>query len=287
MACHERGLPVTAQTSVHPKAASFQKVSSSWLSGILGTARKAVTHPVVGATIATTAIPLLAQAVGSHIQGRRDAKSKAESFRTMIGMHRGLKNYDPIMVSRVYNSIHNVNPMMANDPLVAGSLVENVLNSGDIMQSAGVGNLALIATIKDLASVRNQVSGSSRNEAGAGLGTQFGATARALVDNAQSNYREVDRQHGLQKQLDDFKAHAKDTAEIEKQKRVADRLMSEHHQMNAASRAMAQGAEAIRQAGGRVDPGFMADLQQSIADRAEEAAMGHKRSALSEAIKAY
>lgn len=113
------------------------------------------------------AAPLIGAGIdaGSNYKRKLDAaKQKTQSYRTMLELHPHLKQRDPQEISRLYSSLHAAAPTMANDPLVAGAWVDNIIEQNGTFGSS---NQALLSSIKDLAGIRNNMSSAMRNEGGA------------------------------------------------------------------------------------------------------------------------
>jgi len=258
--------------SKHPLAVAFKKVSEI-SPGFLGRALDAAkgVAPVFAAALAATAAPMIAGGVGNMLQRRNDAKGKAEAYREMLSMHAGLRKHDPVQVSRIYNSIHNANPMMARDPLVAGSIVENVINSNDIYQ--GDSTAGLLAVVKDLAGVRNSMSGAMRNESG--LGASFASAASGMVNNFEKLYANVEKQHGqaahLQKKLDFIAERSEEDAKAEKARAMQHTLNAAMAGNQAAARAVREAAEDMRAAGHYLGPKYHQHLRNKIEATATQA----------------
>jgi hypothetical protein len=129
-----------------------------------------------------TAVPLIgmlaAPLVGAGInaaagakQRRDSAKEKTVAFRSMLDLHPHLKTRDSGEVSRIYNSLHNANPLLARDPMVAGAWVDNIIESKGPGQET---HQQLLNAVKDLAGIRSNMATALRNESGrAGPGARF------------------------------------------------------------------------------------------------------------------
>lgn len=224
--------------SKHPRAAAFKiamDVKPSFLSRALGAAKTVATSPMFWGPMAAAAVPMAAGELGGAIQRRNDARAKDRAYRDMLGMHAGLRKHDPVHVSRIYNSIHNANPMLARDPVVAGSIVENVINSNDIYQ--GDSTTGLLAVVKDLAGIRNHMSGAIRNEGG--LGSRLEAASGKLVGGFVQNYADIEKQHGevahLRKTIEDVKARSAAEANENRAKAVMAKMQTTARQYKEES----------------------------------------------------
>jgi hypothetical protein len=157
-------------------------------------------------------------AAAGAIGRMREAKRKAVAYKEMLNIHPQLKGRDPVLVGRIYNSLHNVNPTMAKDPMVAGAWVDTIVESGglDAVQSSR----ALLDAVKDLSGIRSQMASAARSEAGPGPG----AAVERLVDRGITRYREVDKEHG---EIASLKGQLKGVQERQAQEKVtayADRV---------------------------------------------------------------
>lgn len=86
-----------------------------------------------GLQIAAVGMPLVtATAAGaSALYDKMTAASrKAQAFKTMIGENPHLHDRDPVLVQRYFNTLHNLNPQLAQDPTVAASFVNNMVMTG-------------------------------------------------------------------------------------------------------------------------------------------------------------
>lgn len=155
-----------------------------------------------------TAIPLLsmvaAPVIGAGVNAAVDkrkqinaAKEKTVAFRTMLDLHPHLKKRDAAEVSRIYSSLHNVNPILARDPMVAGAWVDNIIESKNEI-GAGAANHALLAAVKDLSGIRNQLSGAMRSESSSHpAGQRFETMVSQLGQQLGRAYDHADK-HALE-----------------------------------------------------------------------------------------
>lgn len=84
------------------------------------------------AVIASIAAPFVGFGIGQAegmFRRRRMEQQKTDSYKQMLSLHPHLQQRDPGEVSRIFNSIHNVSPTMARDPMVAGAWVDNVIEN--------------------------------------------------------------------------------------------------------------------------------------------------------------
>ena len=117
-------------------------------------------------TIAMLAAPLVGAGVGMLETRRRSSQAavqKATAYREMMGLHPHLARRDPGEVNRIYNSLYNVSPTMAVDPMVAGAWVDNVIESKGVGYNSHQG---LLTAVKELSGIERSVA-DTRNARGA------------------------------------------------------------------------------------------------------------------------
>lgn len=156
--------------------------------------RSMFTNPATAIPLASmVAAPLVGAGINAAVRHKSTidaAKEKTVAYRTMLDLHPHLKKRDSAEVSRIYNSLHNVNPVMARDPLVAGAWVDNIVESKD---QFGGSHQAVLNAVKDLSGIRSQMSQAIRSERGdvnAGqrferLVTDFGSQIGKAYDYAE------------------------------------------------------------------------------------------------------
>lgn len=152
--------------------------------GFLDTVKRLGSEP---AFLATLAAPLVGAGLGAANDYRKklhEAKAKTVSYRRMMELNPRLKLHDQKEVGLIYDSLHNVNPMLARDPLVASAWVDNIMENKipgtDSHQS-------LLVAVKDLAGIRSSLSQALRNEKGdSGKGVEsFMMNAGRALESAQ------------------------------------------------------------------------------------------------------
>lgn len=87
-----------------------------------------------GLTLAAVGLPLItATAMGASALYKKmtEANRKADHFKTMLNQNPHLRDRDPVLVQRYFNTLHNMNPDMAKDPTVAASFVNNMAMTGN------------------------------------------------------------------------------------------------------------------------------------------------------------
>lgn len=148
--------------------------------------------PVAGA-VATVGVGALSSAV----QRYQDAKADAASYKQMMGLHPSLQQRPEAKVRMLFQSLRNVNPTLARDPLVAGAWVDNVIeNNASLGDSAS--NQALLVAVKDMAQVRSHISGAVGRERDMRRGVLPGVMGQ-LAGGGVSGYQ---AQHNGQRALD-------------------------------------------------------------------------------------
>jgi hypothetical protein len=155
---------------------------------------------------------LAAGGIGALFGKAMDKRRKETGYHEMLGLHPDLKGRDAALVRRVYNSLYNVNPTMARDPMVSGAWVGTVLESGGLDPT--MTGRALLEGVKDLAGIRAQISRARSEEAREGFGVRPAVTkmveqgftrAKELVKERQDDTdREIKRLEGELKTLDRF-----------------------------------------------------------------------------------
>jgi hypothetical protein len=162
--------------------------------------------------------PLLAGSVGLGVllggvtdAGRKvldlvkEKATKASSYKAMVEKNPQLANADPTMVEDAFSTLYRFNPSYAEDPLVAGTFVKNVLDQERVD----------IGTISNLVGARKQItdarrgSGSSRDFflSKIPLGSVPGASGKdAAGPNAVSNYNVLAAQKSLEAAEEAYKA---------------------------------------------------------------------------------
>lgn len=85
---------------------------------------------------------------------------KARSYKTMMEKNPNLSEADPVTVEDAFNTLYRFNPTYAEDPLVAGTFVKNILDQERVD----------IGTISNLVAARKQIVDARR---GGGTGKDF------------------------------------------------------------------------------------------------------------------
>lgn len=133
-----------------------------------------------------------ATGVAGAVQKLVDARQQARSFKEMLELHPQLKTRDQAFVKRIYTSLHNVNPMMARDPMVAGAWTDTIIESGGLDQGAAA--RALLEGVKDLAQIRSSISQAKQRETSAPKA--IGAGVSRMVEHGFARGKELEREHG-------------------------------------------------------------------------------------------
>lgn len=179
--------------------------------------KSTVTSPgfvVPGALMAAGAgANMMRDVIGDAIE----AKRKAESYKAMVAAHPTLKGKPEKELRSIYNSVYNINPHMAKDPLVAGAIIDRIYTrQGMHGGSEATSNQGLLETAQELSGIRQSVSGALKSEfdVASKRKTDFargGEVAGTLWGNA---YRSTMEERGAlaesKKQLADFRQRAVD-----------------------------------------------------------------------------
>ncbi len=200
------------------------KKIASPLAGKPGLLRRMFSEPAFVATMAAPLVGLGASALGNHLSQVRGAKQKTTAMNEMLELHPHLKQRDRKEVARIFNSLHNVNPMMARDPMVSGAWVDNILESKTPGQNA---HHAVLHAVKDLAGIRSQISGAMRNEGG----SSAGSAAQAFTRDIGKEMSHVMR-GGVASAMHDMEERAKDLNKslderVENDNKMRQRLLSQ------------------------------------------------------------
>lgn len=136
--------------------------------------------PQFWAPVAATGLGVAA--TGGMLAGQKvlEARARAKSFKEMLDLHPQLKKRDQAQVKRIFSSLHNVNPMMSKDPMVAGSWVDTIMESGGIDER--MQGKALLEGVKDLAGIRASLSKAKHEEGN--RAREFGGGVRHLAEPA-------------------------------------------------------------------------------------------------------
>lgn len=144
-----------------------------------------------------------------------DAKQKSRSFKDMMDMHPQLKERDPQFVQRIYSSLHNVNPMMARDPMVSGAWVDTIIESGGLDQ--GAASRALLEGVKDLAQIGSHMSRRDDNSGPRALGAALTAQVSHGFGRAKELEKEIGDIGAAHKQIKDIQeGYAREKADNHK-----------------------------------------------------------------------
>jgi hypothetical protein len=154
-----------------------------------------------------------ATGVASSIHKLIEARRQAKAFREMLELHPQLKTRDQALVKRIYTSLHNVNPMMARDPMVAGAWTDTIIESGGLDQSAAA--RALLEGVKDLAQIRSSISQATQRETN--FPKTIGANVSRMIEHGFARGKELEREYGdlaaAHKQIREIQeAHIKERA---------------------------------------------------------------------------
>ena len=145
------------------KVAGFMDVLRRGLHGTGAALKPLVKEPALLAAVAAPLVGVGVNEISKHRAALRQAKAKAENYRTMMELHPRLRIHDQKEIGRIYNTLHNINPTMGNDPLIAGAWIDNIMEMKVPGQEGG-SNQALLAAVKDLSGIRSSLSQALRNE---------------------------------------------------------------------------------------------------------------------------
>lgn len=135
------------------------------LSGVGGALKPLAKEPALLAAVAAPLIGAGVAEVSKHRAALRQAKAKAENYRTMMELTPRLRIHDQKEIGRIYNTLHNVNPIMGNDPLIAGAWIDNIMENKGVLGETS-SHQQLLNAVKDLSGIRSSLSQAIRNERG-------------------------------------------------------------------------------------------------------------------------
>jgi hypothetical protein len=145
------------------KVASFLDTLRRGLHSAGGALKPLAKEPALIAAIAAPLVGAGVNEVSKHREALRQAKAKADNYRTMMELTPRLRIHDQKEIGRIYNTLHNINPMMGNDPLIAGAWIDNIMeNKGTLGETSS--HQALLNAVKDLSGIRSSLSQAMRNE---------------------------------------------------------------------------------------------------------------------------
>lgn len=147
------------------KIAGFLDVLRRGLSNAGGALKPLAKEPALVAAVAAPLIGAGVNEISKHRAALRQAKAKAENYRTMMELTPRLRVHDQKEIGRIYNTLHNVNPMMGNDPLIAGAWIDNIMENKGVLGETS-SHQQLLNAVKDLSGIRSQMSAALRNERG-------------------------------------------------------------------------------------------------------------------------
>ncbi len=186
----------------------FAKTAGAW-----DTFKSVATSPGVVIPTAATAAGFGLNAVRDVLSDAMEARRKAQAFKGMIASHPVLKNKDQKDVRNIYNSLYNINPHMAKDPLVAGALVDRIYQRQESFGGRdATSNQGLLETAQELAGIRSQLSSAHANE-GKGRRDMSQLTER-FGDRFMAQMGALEQQHGAvaaaRRELEAYKQQVQD-----------------------------------------------------------------------------
>lgn len=170
-----------------------------------------------------TAAPLAAMAVGAGANKIRDvlsdaieARRKAEAYKAMIAAHPHFKSKPEKDLRNIYNSVYNINPTMAKDPLVAGALLDRIYTRQESFGGhEGTSNQGLLETVQDITKIRSDLASAQEKELKLQGRTDFTRPAEMVASNMVGSFGKIMDDMGevgrLKRQIEDRKQqdHAK------------------------------------------------------------------------------
>jgi len=171
---------MSATYTKHAKTAGY--FGDVWNS-VKGTTRALGKDPAFMGGVALMGAGAVMGGVGKGVDHLMEARRKSVAFKSMMELHPHLKQRDPKMVARIFNSVHHANPHMARDPMVAGAFVDQAVEASDAYQ--GQANQGLATIVKDLSGIRSSISQAKSREPG-GFGASLGAATKQIGESAQS-----------------------------------------------------------------------------------------------------
>lgn len=181
----------------------FAKTAGAWDSF-----KSLATHPGVVIPTAATAAGFGLNAMRDVLSDAMEARRKAQAFKGMIAAHPSLKRRDQKDVRNIYNSVYNINPHMAKDPLVAGAIVDRIYQRQEGFGGRdATSNQGLLETAQELAGIRNQLSAARSTESKGKrdflpLTQAFGSSVKDTAAALESRIGEVG---ALRQQLADMR----------------------------------------------------------------------------------
>ncbi len=158
-----------------------------------GMARKIMKDPMFWGPMAAAGAGVVAGAAQDAIGKIRETRNKAHGYQEMLELHPHLKkDRNGKQVRRLYNSLSNINPTLARDPLVAGAWVDNVIESNQPYGDQS--NQALLAAVKDLAGIRKDLGSARKSERD--MRTNYGDVARRMTEEGFNRFERARDRHG-------------------------------------------------------------------------------------------
>ena len=179
----------------------YSKAFAKTASPMMDTFKSVITNPNF---VIPTAAPLAAMAIGVGANKIRDvvsdaieARNKAEAYKAMIAAHPVLKAKPERDVRAIYNSVYNINPGMAKDPLVAGALLDRIYSrQAGYGGHEGTSNQGLLETVQELSKIRSDLAGAASNEHKVQNRFDFARPAETVVGNMLGAYSDIQKDVG-------------------------------------------------------------------------------------------
>jgi hypothetical protein len=162
-----------------------------------------VQDPHFWAPLAVAAVGTAVGSAAGAVAKVREARARTHAYKEMLDIHPQLKGRDPVLVQRIYKSLHHANPHMAKDPMVAGAWVDTIVESAGVDPT--MASQALLSAVKDLSGIRSQISTARRNEPDVAASWQNAATQHAnlMITRAKEIERDMGENAMLRKALED------------------------------------------------------------------------------------
>lgn len=144
--------------SKHPLAQAAMSKSA----GVLPTWKDVKTtfreNPMLVASTAATGVGMGLSGLSAAASKLKDMYDRHSTYKQMLELNPVLRDSDPTMTKRYFNSLHKINPHFMGDPLIAGALVHRVIENQNDFGGVGRPSTALAAMAGELAQGRASMS---------------------------------------------------------------------------------------------------------------------------------
>lgn len=176
------------------------------MDGLKAGLRSMADNPVLTAAFAAPLMGMGARAIENRINTKRDAAQKQLSYKEMMQLHPHFKEHDQTKIVRVFNSLHNMSPQVAKDPMLAGAYVDQILADNPYGQTSV---RSLIPVAERLSGVNKNLSDVARNTGGTPNADRFETFAnnfgKLYADNSKNVISKM-----RQEEVDDWKGVKED-----------------------------------------------------------------------------